>query len=79
MDKPRIAGTLPAVLELAAGKYAYCACGRSATQPFCDGSHAGTSFRPQMFEMAEPRRVAICQCKQTGGAPFCDGTHKTLG
>lgn len=79
MDKPKIAATRPAVLELAAGKYAYCACGESAKQPFCDGSHAGTAFRPRMFELAAAKTVAVCQCKQTAGAPFCDGTHKNLG
>ncbi|HPF70685.1 MAG TPA: CDGSH iron-sulfur domain-containing protein [Candidatus Krumholzibacteria bacterium] len=79
MDKPRIADTRPAVLELAPGKYAYCTCGGSANQPFCDGSHGGSAFRPQIFEMAETKRVALCQCKHTAGAPFCDGTHKTIG
>lgn len=78
MDQPKIAATHPAVLELKAGKYAYCACGASAQQPFCDGSHAGTAFRPQIFEMAEPKSVAVCQCKRTGNAPFCDGSHKQL-
>ncbi len=79
MDKPKIAAKQPAVLKLEPGKYAYCSCGGSANQPFCDGSHGGTAFRPQMFEMAEARTVAVCQCKRTGGAPFCDGSHKDLG
>lgn len=79
MDQPKIAGTKPAMLELDPGRYAWCACGQSANQPFCDGSHAGTSFRPTMFEVAEPTKVAICQCKRTAGAPFCDGSHKTFG
>jgi CDGSH-type Zn-finger protein len=78
MDKPKIADKRPAVLELAAGKYAYCTCGLSAKQPFCDGAHAGTSFRPQIFELAEAGKVAVCQCKHTKGAPFCDGAHRDL-
>lgn len=78
MDEPKIAAKQPAVLELAAGRYAFCACGRSATQPFCDGSHAGTDFRPLHFEVADAKTVALCQCKRTGNAPYCDGTHKTL-
>jgi CDGSH-type Zn-finger protein len=79
MDQPKIAATKPVVLELDPGRYAWCACGQSANQPFCDGSHAGTAFRPQMFEVAAPTKVAVCQCKRTAGAPFCDGSHKTLG
>ena len=78
MDKPKIADTKPAVLELKAGKHAFCACGHSDGQPFCDGSHAGTSFSPQIFEMAEDGRVALCNCKQSGNLPYCDGTHAGL-
>ena len=76
MSKPRIADVRPAVLELEAGKHAYCTCGLSAKQPFCDGGHAGTDFKPSIFEMAEPGRVALCQCKMTKEAPYCDGVHK---
>ncbi len=78
MDEPRIAAKHPAVLELAAGKHAFCTCGNSAKQPFCDGSHAGTEFRPLIFEMAAAKTVALCQCKHTGNAPYCDGTHSSL-
>jgi CDGSH-type Zn-finger protein len=79
MDKPKIADTKPCVLEIAPGKYAYCACGVATEQPFCDGSHAGTGFKPQIFEMTEEKTVALCACKRTGNPPFCDGTHATLG
>jgi len=78
VDKPKIAGTRPAVMELAAGTYAYCTCGESQNQPFCDGGHAGSGFSPEVFEMAEEKTVALCQCKRTGGAPFCDGAHANL-
>lgn len=78
MNEPRIAARQPAVFELAAGRHAYCTCGQSAKQPFCDGSHAGSEFRPQIFETIETKTVALCQCKHTGNAPYCDGAHKTL-
>lgn len=78
MDEPRIADRSPAVVELEPGTYWWCACGRSASQPFCDGSHAGTSFEPVSLVLAESRRVALCRCKHTKGVPYCDGTHSGL-
>ena len=76
MSEAKIADTKPVVMELDAGKYAYCTCGESANQPFCDGSHKGSNFSPMMFTQEETKKVALCQCKRTGGAPFCDGSHK---
>lgn len=76
MEEPRIADTKPAVLELEPGTYHWCACGRSANQPFCDGSHAGTGFRPLEFTIADTRRTALCLCKHSKNKPYCDGTHK---
>ena len=72
------ADTKPMVMELAAGTYFWCACGRSAKQPFCDGSHKGTDCTPLKFELAETKTVAMCLCKKTSGMPFCDGSHKGL-
>ncbi len=65
-------------LELEPGTYYWCACGRSQAQPFCDGSHAGTGFEPQAFEITEKKLYSVCACKHSQKGWLCDGTHKTL-
>lgn len=74
-----IAQKEPFVVDLEAGKpYAWCSCGRSANQPFCDGSHKQTSMQPIMFKAEKDGKAYLCGCKATNKQPFCDGTHKTL-
>jgi len=68
----------PYVLEMDPGKYAWCACGQSENQPFCDGSHRGTEKSPIVTEIDEKRNIAWCGCKESGNKPFCDGTHAKL-
>ncbi len=77
-EKPKIAGDRPIVEEVAPGEYWWCSCGRSANQPFCDGSHEGTSFEPIKFEVKEQRRIAWCVCKRSKKMPLCDGSHSRL-
>lgn len=80
MDKPKIAACFPQQVEIEAGKkYAYCTCGLSENQPFCDGKHKGSNFTPIVFEAEKSETAYYCQCKHTGNAPHCDGTHKTIG
>ena len=65
--------------EVTAGKrYLWCSCGRSKTQPFCDGSHVGTGFLPVAYKAERTEDVIFCGCKHTSTAPFCDGTHSNL-
>ena len=79
MTEPVIAAREPIEVEVRANrKYWWCACGRSAKQPFCDGSHKDTDFTPVMYESPEDTKVWFCRCKNTGNRPQCDGTHNTL-
>jgi len=78
MSEAKVVDTKPVVLELEPGTYHWCACGRSAKHPFCDGSHKGTGIVPVEFKVAETQKVALCACKHTGNPPFCDGSHAKL-
>lgn len=78
-EQARVARTTPCTVKVEAGKdYFWCACGRSESQPFCDGSHRGTGFRPVRFRAEKDEWLWFCGCKQTATPPFCDGSHKTL-
>lgn len=68
----------PFLMDEAAGKRAWCACGLSKKQPYCDGSHKDTDLRPIIVEITEARQVLWCGCKQSGKKPYCDGTHTRL-
>ena len=80
MTKGAVAGRAPIAVDVEAGKtYYWCVCGKSAKQPFCDGSHKGSEFSPMAYKPEANAKLWFCTCKQTGKAPLCDGTHKTLG
>ena len=76
MTDPVPARRIPYDVELEAGKrYAWCACGLSKTQPFCDASHKDTDIKPMVFTAKESKTKFLCACKQTKDPPFCDGSH----
>jgi len=78
MADPRIASRTPFVIDVQPGTYAWCSCGQSKKQPYCDGSHAGTGFSPKIETITTARKVAWCGCKHAASKPFCDGAHKKL-
>ena len=69
----------PYPVDVVAGKtYFWCACGRSAKQPFCDGSHTAFGLAPLQYTASETKMVWFCGCKATKSRLTCDGTHKTV-
>jgi CDGSH-type Zn-finger protein len=79
INEPEIGGRAPIAVEVEADKsYWWCACGRSNTQPFCDGSHKPTAFTPIEFTPAASGKVFFCTCKRSAKKPLCDGSHKKL-
>jgi CDGSH-type Zn-finger protein len=68
----------PIVQKVEPGEYWWCACGRSKSQPFCDGSHEGTGLEPKKVTITEAKIVAWCACKHSKTHPFCDGSHARL-
>ena len=78
-SQAEIGGRRPIPVNVEAGKsYWWCACGRSKSQPFCDGSHKGTGLAPMMFKPEKSEELWFCGCKATGSKPFCDGSHNRL-
>lgn len=62
--------------KLEAGvEYFICACGRSKTGVFCDGSHKVTQCLPKAVTVPKTKPYLICLCKTSSNFPFCDGTH----
>ena len=77
-SKVKSATLEPIEMEVEAGVHLWCQCGFSKNQPYCDGSHHGTKFKPVKFEMKKTRKVRLCNCKKTKKGPFCDDTHLNL-
>ena len=76
MSDPVRAADSPFAVEVEAGEnYFWCSCGRSASQPFCDGSHKDTGFTPVKYQAEKSGKLYFCGCKATGKPPLCDGSH----
>lgn len=79
MAEPISAQKAPYGIQVEAGRdYWWCACGRSKSQPFCDGSHKGTGLAPLQYTAEKSVEVWFCGCKQTQGKPLCDGSHNRI-
>ncbi len=77
MSEPVIAQKSPFAVEVEAGKsYWWCSCGKSASQPFCDGAHQGSDFVPVEYKAEKDGTVYFCGCKH--GKVLCDGSHSKL-
>ena len=78
-DEANVAQKGPYQVQLTEGQsYAWCACGRSNKQPFCDGSHKGSSLTPHRFTADRTGIFNLCGCKATDDKPHCDGSHNML-
>ena len=77
MKNPIIADNKPVKVKLSKGQeYHFCTCGLSKSQPFCDGSHDGTTFTPRVIVSDKDEDAFLCACKHTRNTPFCDGSHQ---
>jgi len=77
MTNPVRASNTHFAIKVEQGKdYWWCACGQSKKQPFCDGTHKGSTFSPVKYSPDVSKEVHFCGCKGTASQPLCDGSHK---
>ena len=58
MEKlPKIAQKSPYIIDEKARRRAFCTCGLSSKNPYCDESHKGTGFSPKIIELEEEKEV----------------------
>lgn len=74
MEKPLCPQRGPYEVKVEQGRtYVWCSCGRSANQPWCDGSHKGTRFEPITFVAPISNVFFMCGCKESDNPPYCFG------
>jgi CDGSH-type Zn-finger protein len=79
--QPTVASRTPYRVELLGGyRYAWCACGLSKYQPFCDGSHTSSpaGIKPVIWTQEKDQTAMLCGCKRTKTGPICDRAHLQL-
>ncbi len=88
--KPHCFKKEPTPIEVEKGKtYAWCTCGLSEKNPFCNGKHKTLvqkgednntflPFKSLPFTAEKTETIWLCNCKATKTPPFCDGSHKAL-
>lgn len=74
---PVVPAYCPYRVHLQPGRtYRWCACGRSSSQPWCDGSHSDSDPQPLAVRVSVEQKLHyVCGCKYTSKPPFCDGSH----
>ena len=66
--------TGPYAVQVTEGtRYRWCRCGLSASQPWCDDSHAGTGIEPLEFVAPVSAVFYMCGCKRSENPPYCFG------
>ncbi len=76
INSPVVADNKPVNIKLLKGQeYHFCTCGKSKSQPLCDGSHVGSTFTPRVIIPSEDTDAWLCACKHSRNKPFCDGSH----
>ncbi len=77
--EPKIAQKCAIPVQVTEGQtYYWCSCGLSKKQPFCDGGHKETEFRPIAFKATETKIIHFCGCKHSKKGVLCDGSHSNL-
>ena len=70
MSKGERAGDSAIAVEVEKDKsYYWCSCGKSAKQPFCDGSHKATEITPIAYKADETKKMYLCACRQSNKQP----------
>ena len=79
---PKSAADQPCCVTVEAGKtYAWCTCGLSEKQPFCDGRHKkieGNPFASQRFTAEEKKRFGCVNAKKPRTRPIVTEVITTL-